>query len=645
MLNRRQFARLAPLVPAARLTGGALQASGTWTAEWDRAVLEAALARQDAAYDPAERMLRRRVGPQYQYHTNLRSTVAHPTRDSLEYALLLLEAGDDAGRRKAGEVLDRVLGLQDTDPGSKWYGIWGWYMEEPPPRMSPADWNWADFNGSTLLLIEFRHGRTLPEKLRLRIHDAIRHAGYSVRRRNVSMGYTNIAVKGTFVTLAAAELLKLEDLRAYAEERMLRLARHIDQTGSFDEYNSPTYARVALANLTRMLMYFRSMEMKEMAGRIHERAWLHLARHWHAPTRQLAGPMSRCYRTDIGSPLWLQKALGGRLEFSSLADIRAGRSEADGEVAMLDWKCPETVAGPFLALDGPRQHREIVGVAVEPAPAVHATTWLEPALSLGSINLGDFWVQRRPLLAYWGGPERPARYLQLRLIKDDYDFASGLFSSVQEKGCVLALANFRSPGGDRHVSLEPVKDGAFECRRLRLRADLAGVAEGAAILVDGKPAKIPAADLPPRARVAVDLGGAYLWLRFPMARFGKTEPKLSLAREEGLLTVSLDFHRSEMPAVVRWSEVAEAWAALSLVVGPARDTLDDFSRECAMGSVEARQGENVVRIIWTSPAGRLWLDGATAIGPVERQRSRYQAGIGSGPVPYERLSDERLATG
>jgi hypothetical protein len=33
------------------------------------------------------------------------------------------------------------------------------YFEEPPPAMSPEDWNRADFFGATLLEIHFRHRR------------------------------------------------------------------------------------------------------------------------------------------------------------------------------------------------------------------------------------------------------------------------------------------------------------------------------------------------------------------------------------------------------------------------------------------------------------------------------------------------------
>jgi hypothetical protein len=634
--TRREALGALPCLAAAPAAAG-------WTEDWDRAVLAGAVAALDRAYDRAERMLVRHAGPEYRYHTNMRSRAVHPTRDSLEYALLLLETGEEERRRRAEEILDRLLALQETDSGSKWYGLWGYYLEEPAPQMSPADWNWADFNGATLLLVERRHGAKLPAPLRRRALDAIRHAAASVGRRNVSMSYTNIAVKGTFVTLAASELLEDRDLNGYATVRRHRLARQIDLTGSFDEYNSPTYAQVAIANLTRIGMLVRDPAMRAIAGRIHHRAWLHLGKHWHAPTRQLAGPMSRCYSTDIGAPLWIQKALGGRLEFASLEDIRAGRVSAPGETAVLAFQCPNELMPLFLTLSGETQHRELFLAAPPPLRPVMGATYLTSRFCLGSANRSDFWVQRRPLLAYWGGASRPARSLHLRLIKDDYDFSSGLFYSVQERNCVLGVINFRSPGGDKHISLDPVPDGRFSCSRLRVRADLAGVPEGAAVRVRGGRVSLPHED-EGDAPVAVDLGGVYLWLRFPVGEFGGRKPRLSVAREENLLAVSLDLHRSEAAEVIEWARVGKAWAAVLVAMQAASGSLEEWEKRLAAPGVrtEARSAGTAVRVAWNSPAGQLWVDAGCAVAPVERQNELFREYAGARPVPVIRLSEEKI---
>src|SRR5512138_2626523 len=122
---------------------------------------------------------------------------------------------------------------------------------------------------------------------------------------------------------------------------------------------------------------------------------------------------------------------------------------------------------PSLFVDrSARQHRELFTASVQ------GTTWLQKEFCLGSANKGDFWVQRRSLVAYWGGPERPARYAQLRLMHDDYDFSSALVYATQERNRVLGLVNFRNPGGDKHVSIDMIRTGEFKASSLRLRLDI-----------------------------------------------------------------------------------------------------------------------------------------------------------------------------
>jgi len=338
---------------------GGAPASRGWSSAWDRALLEGVLARWDKDYDANACLLSGHRGPEYNYQSGLRNMVVHPTRESFEYALLLLESGEAPRRERALKVLDRNLQLQETDPKSRWRGIWPYYLEEPLAKMPAVDLNWADFNGAHLLLTLFRHESKLPDELAGRTREAIRQAAYAIQRRHVTPYYTNIAVQGSFVTLAAAELLKDDALATYALDRIRGVAATVDESGSFAEYNSPTYLHVTLENLTRILAFVRNSEALGIAERMHERLWLHLAAHWHPPTRQLAGPMSRAYSNDIGSPLWLQKATNNELPFLSLDDIRANPPSESGDVALLAYRCPAALRPQFLRLARMHQHREI----------------------------------------------------------------------------------------------------------------------------------------------------------------------------------------------------------------------------------------------------------------------------------------------
>lgn len=586
--------------------------TGGWTPELDRLLIRRAVSARDQRFDPSANMLRVLLGPEYRYHTRLRECQAHPTRESLEYALYLLEEGSPERFVRALRILERVLPLQVSDPQSKWYGLWGWYLEEPPDRMAPADFNWADLNGALLLLVEFRHGARLPEPLRQSIREAIRHAARSIMRRNVSMAYTNIAITGTFVTLAAAELLEDGGLGRYARERMARLCQEIDRTGSFAEYNSPAYARVSLVNLARIRMYVRDEEARQRSAGIERRLWEHLAAHWDAARMQFCGPMSRCYSTDLGYPLWLEKALAGRLGLAT-PDNRTG--DDDGETAIHDLHCPQDLATRFLAAQPPHEHRELYA----DDPPVCGTAYFSPDFSLGSVNRGDFWVQRRPLLGYFGDASRPARSVQLRVVKDGYDFASALLYSVQERGRVLALVSFRDPGADRHVSLDPIRNSRFECGRLFAELHISGLPEGYSHRAQG-------------ARVEIDSARLRLGFHFLGGRFGARELRLAVHPHARDLTVTIDFKPVDAPRLVVWPQVRTAFAALAL-------ELADAGAPLAPEPPALRLRSGVAELGW----GTLWLRGLVRAAPIEQHDRVFEARIGGRPAPMPRLSRQRLA--
>jgi hypothetical protein len=619
-LNRRQLARiLAAGSAAARLDSQTIP-TPAWTPEWDRVLIEAAVAQQDRSFDPKENMLQSHRGADYNYHSALRNAVVHPTRGSVDYALLLLEAGGAERIARAAAVLDRTIALQDTDPKSRFYGIWGYFLEEPPPQMQPADFNWADFNGAQLLMVEARHGARLPAATRTRVAESIRHAANSIRRRNVTMAYTNIAVQGTFVTLAAAELLKDDDLGSYAHDRLHRFAQQVDLTGSFDEYNSPTYIQVTIGNLTRIRMVLKEDAVLQLAARIEDRAWRHIGEHWHAATRQLAGPMSRCYFTDIGSPLWLQKALGGRVPFATLEE--ATRRPGDADAAILDYRCPAEITSLFLKSGEPRQHREMFRAAAPPAIPVQGTTWLDRDWCLGSVNRGNFWVQSRPLVAYWGGPQRPAHYLQARLIKDNYDFSSGLLYSVQDRGWLLGVVNFQTDGGDKHPSIDRIKNGEFTASRFRLRFDVGGLPNTPRVLQAGTG---------PDSRLALELGGVNLVIQVRTAAMANFEPRLTWGREDNIFAISFDwFPPVSEPRTIRFKDIGPAYAVLTMAMSGAETSLPDLDAAFAKRKYESHDDE----FHW----GNLVMKARTVPGTLGEQDRAFVCS-----TPLARLSDVKVA--
>lgn len=423
-----------------------------------QAELSRSLEGQNKQYDEAAKMLAKPFSSPG-YHTKLQGGTVHPTRDAAAYALSLLDSGDAALEARALDVLRKVLSLQDTDPNSKTYGIWSWFLEEPLSQMAPPDWNWADFIGTQLLQIAINHRERLPADLQSQLDASIVHAARSIQKRNVGPSYTNIAIMGTHVTLAASDVYDLPDLHDYALKRLRTFADYTRANGGFTEYNSPTYTIVALEELARLRMHAREPEARKLADELYHTAWEEIAAHWHAPSGQWAGPHSRSYRTLLGDQRRIIE--------------RGLKNELD---ARLPLPIPDDLKPYFQSLQAPRTlAKTFTRGEAGKTPDLIGTTFLHPSFTLGSINWGEMWNQRRPLVAYWGTRDKPS-YLALRFLHDGYDFSDAQFYSVQQEGRVLAGLALATDGGDTHVSLDRIQDATIKARDLRLRFEIGGEA-------------------------------------------------------------------------------------------------------------------------------------------------------------------------
>ncbi len=481
----------------------------------DLSELRRALAEWDTAYDPAERMIRRPFHSPG-YHTVYRGDFTHPTRESLDYALALLDSGEEERLRTACGILDRVLALQDTDPESKTYGIWSWFMEEPLERMSPPDWNWADFCGTALIQVAMDHRARLPGGLAERLDASLHHAVRSIMRRDMGPHYTNIALMGTHVTYTVGELYGDAEVLEYARRRLRRFAEHTREQGAFNEYNSPTYTSLAIRILARMLRDIDDPGPRPILEELHDLVWSDVARHFHPPTRQWAGPHSRCYSTLLGTDAlgFLQRAVG------PAADLTSGQPAPNLEANRLQCRCPEAYVPLFVRLNEAREFCQVYGLG---APLVVGHTHLDETVAVGSVNRGSFWNQQRALVAYWGNAQAPIA-LQVRFLHDGYDYCSALLFSCQAGPYVLAAVLFATDGGDTHPGLDRVRDATIEAEDLRLRFHVLGAPPGTGLppaFEVGRPLSFP-------------VGNAVVHLDVAYAAFGGRAADTEVSRAEGL---------------------------------------------------------------------------------------------------------------
>ena len=93
-------------------------------------------------------------------------------------------------------------------------------------------------------------------------------------------------------------------------------------------------------------------------------------------------------------------------------------------------RCPKKDIPYFTSLTHARTIPETFFNPTSTEPAVNGTTRLHPEYALGSINVGDLWNQRRPLLAYWKQGSGVGA-LRLRCLHDGYDYASASFFSLR----------------------------------------------------------------------------------------------------------------------------------------------------------------------------------------------------------------------
>lgn len=519
-----------------------------------RQELMRSLGAQHGRYNPVEKMLVTEVGPDYQYHTNLRSTTAHSTRQAVTYAATLLDTLDPELEARACEIIARVIALQDRDMSSPTFGTWGWYMEEPPAQMATPDFNWADFLGVQLLHIALHHRARLPAALASEIDDTIRRAAQSIRQRNARPGYTNIAIMGTYVTLVAAEEYGDADLKNYALKRLREFAQYTAQQGAFTEYNSPTYTLVALQELARMRRDVRTPEAKPLIEELYRVAWQEIAGHFHAPTRQWAGPHSRAY-TDLVGVNVLQLI---ERSTSEQANFGLGQSKNPDD-QRLPTPCPPDMEAFFISLDAPH---ELVKTFVRGDKPIVGTSYLHPQFALGTINRGDMWNQRRPLLAYWGTARQPF-FLRLRVLHDGYDFAAARFWGVQREGLALAAINFATDGGDKHIHLDPIQNATISAQDLRLSFEIGGAVGEADSST--QPLIAPANLATP---ISLRFGDLRVTLAVPHARFGEYPGHWEIARRDEKLLLDVVLYASHK-RTFKLDELASA--ALAVVVQFALD--------------------------------------------------------------------------
>ena len=439
-----------------------------------RANLTRLLDHYDTRYDDDVKMLRvffKSPG----YHTRLLSGAdVHPTRESLIYALGLLQRNEKGDASRAAAIIERVLALQDRKQGSRTRGTWPYLLEEPIEQMASVDMNWADFCGVQLAHMLLKHKQKLPAPLIEHMRSSLKEAVTAIRRRDVQPGYTNIAVLGAVVCAASSELFNEPKLLAYARKRMQAVVELAEKKMEFTEYNSPPYSKVVIAECERALLLVNDEAFNESADTLRELAWSIIAKSFHPPTQQWVGPHSRTSKDRLRRAM--VEFLSERLPSTTIAVHETmSQGEPRGYAVVPPIDCPDVLLDQFKGPKKPTQLRRVfIPGTKKDDPGVVGISWLGKTACLGSVNKSSFWTQRKPIIGYWKTEQDPAVSIRVRFLLNGKDFASMGVLTAQEQNRVLMGFRALQNRGVWHRSLDRPENGKFSVRDLRVRIELRG---------------------------------------------------------------------------------------------------------------------------------------------------------------------------
>ena len=526
------------------------------------------LTQYESEYDANVSMIKRN----YTYHegmpnTNYRGHTVHETRLASDYIVDLLDCGNSTMEKRAFDVLRKLLSLQDVRPNSTTHGLWSYFLEEPLDKMASPDLNWADFIGTQLLQVSINQRERLPTDLAQGLDLAILYAADLIRRRNVDPGYTNIEITGTHVTLVTSEIYNLTDLNNYAMNPLRIFSNFTKRNGGFTEYNSPTYTQVALNELGRMRMHATAKEVVDIANELYHIGWQEVAQHYHLPTGQWGGPHARSYSTLLTHDIinFLFNSINGTYD------------------PRLPLPIPDDLKAYFTSpLITPREFNETyLRDPLGKVPDLIGTAFLHPWFTIGSINWGEMWWQRRPLIAYWGTQEKPS-YLQLRFLHDHFDFSDIIYYSIQRQGRVLAGLVFGTDGGDIFPNFNMIKNATIKANDLRVRFDIGGNDSNATWQLPQTPSD----------PIKFIFNNISVQFSLPVVLFSNhSQPGWNVTRANGTLSVDYVLFTSNVTQIIKLNTLAEAAAIVAVQIS------DNTS--AVMPPVDISQGPILLQAKWT----------------------------------------------
>jgi hypothetical protein len=232
------------------------------------------------------------------------------------------------------------------------------------------------------------------------------------------------------------------------------------------------------------------------ASELNDYAWRQVARHYHEPTGELAGPHSRAY-ADINSPpvrSFVYAGTDGEYGCENGDDLEfPGAAPLNLSLVTATLDCPEKYRSLFDTPVESRWVRDHIPAQYpgtspatyfgdQPSTLHHrpldARTYLSESYALGSFTRSSLWYQRRPLQCYWR-EDGSTRYCRVRGLLDGEDFRRALLTTSQYRN--HAVSGFTILTDDPHASTSAESSSTIDGDRLELCFEVGGPADSVAI--------------------------------------------------------------------------------------------------------------------------------------------------------------------
>ena len=342
-------------------------------------------------FNPETHMLARREGDK----------TYHAPRLAAEFANALLDNGTREDIDLAEKVLDAVLACQETHEADPHLGNFLWEREDE----AIEDLNAVQFCLFQLIPLMIAHRNALSADLQNRVLQSIRLGLEEIRRIDVHLRYTNIAVKDITNTCLGGELLGDEAFKNRGYRKFQAWMTFTLQNGCAYEFNSPNYADVAMRVLHKLGELVQHGPTRMGAKTMRARIGLSAALHIHPPTGRWAGPFSRAYRQalfcqtppEIGVfreyiatgllPAWLDDALNHRPEAFFLSET----ADSENGVGITTYHSPSFALGVSTCELRSQANRFIAGQS-SVFIAHHKTDTDQTGVIYSRYVLDDHWL-------------------------------------------------------------------------------------------------------------------------------------------------------------------------------------------------------------------------------------------------------------